>query len=118
MSALRRRSSAALPASLVFDLVRERIERALPRRCRYKYVHPRVEPAGEGWQIVSPNCSRNVCADGREIPIAWLQPAAPGLWHLYGRDHGGERWCLKLAAVPLAHALTRLCTDPQREFWQ
>ncbi len=105
----------------VVDLVRARIERALPQRQRYKYVQPRVVAARSGWQVLSPNCSRNVRADGGEILIAWLQPAAggqAGLWHLHARDHGAERWRRKLSAAPLAQALALLCDDTQRQFWQ
>lgn len=108
----------------VFVLDRVRIEVALEARSRYKYVQPQVLREGLGWKVVSPNCSRNVAADGAEIDIAWLVPTrsaevgAPGAWLLHARDHRAGCWVLKLTAASLAEALERLVTDPQREFWQ
>lgn len=115
MLAARQPAPAAGP---VLDLMQARIARALRSRSRYRYVQPRVLPAGRGWQISSPNCSRNVRADGGEILIAWLQPAAGGLWRLSARDHAAQRWVRKLGPVALADALEHLCRDPAREFWQ
>ncbi len=101
----------------VADLARARIERALARRERYKYVHPRVEREGQGWTIVSPNCSRNIDPSGGDIGIAWLVPANEGLWLLHARDHQRACWSLKAAGISLADALQRICDDPLRVYW-
>lgn len=102
----------------VLPLDRARIARALAQRARYKYVTPRVEREGPGWKVVSPNCSRNVDPDGGEIGIAWLVPASAGQWLLHARDHAQGCWVLKAAGLRLDEALSRLCADPLREFWQ
>ena len=106
----------------VFVLDRVRIEVALERRIRYRYVHPRVLREGEGWRIVSPNCSRNVTRDGGDIDIALLMPAPtadlPDAWMLHARDHARSEWMPRLRAPSLDAALQRLVTDPDRMFWQ
>ncbi len=108
------------PAStgLVSALDARRIEKALPRRARYKYVHPRVLREGAGWKIVSPNCSRSVHPQGGEIDIAWLVPAEQGGWLLHARNHKQGSWVLKQHAATLSVLLTHLCWDADREFWQ
>ena len=88
----------------------------LARRERYKYVQPRLERAGRGWKVASPNCSRSVHADGREIDIARLQPEG-ALWKLYARDHVLGIWVQKGSAMALPQALALLAADPSREFW-
>lgn len=113
----RRRRSPPNDGSLL-SLDRLRIERALPRRERYKYVQPRVEPEGEGWKIVSPNCSRNIDAQGGDINIAWFSPNGQGRWLLYARDHVQQRWVLRRAGLTLADALVLVCADTDREYWQ
>lgn len=102
----------------VLALDRARIARALARRQRYKYVRPHVEREGAGWKVVSPNCSRSVDPAGGEIGIAWLVPTRHGQWQLHARDHARGCWVLKAAGLRLDEALQRLCTDPEREFWQ
>ena len=109
------RGPGAAPA--VVDLDRARIERALARRRRYKYVRPMVEREGSGWRIVSPNCSRNVDPDGGPIDIAWLLPDAAGGWTLHARDHRRGCWVVAASKLRLAEALTLVCADPRREFW-
>jgi hypothetical protein len=105
--------------SRVVSLDARRIENALRRRARYKYVHPHVVGEGTGWKVVSPNCSRNIDADGGEIDIAWLLPdAEAGLWQLFSRDHAQACWTLQRRRQTLAALLEHLCTDPEREFWQ
>lgn len=105
----------------VVDLDRRRIECALPRRSRYRYVQPRIEPGpeGAGWRIVSPNCSRNIDRDGGEIDIAWLEPEPDGRgrWRLHRRDHRCALWTLHSEGLTLPEALTLLCEDSSREFW-
>jgi len=102
----------------VLSLDARRIERALDGRTRYKYVQPRVERQGLGWRIVSPNCSRNVDAQGGDIDIAWLVPRSGGGWLLYSRDHVQDCWQLRRQEESLAALLAFLCADPDREFWQ
>ena len=101
----------------VLSLDRRRIEKSLKARTRYKYVHPRVLREGLGWKIVSPNCSRNIDADGGEIDIAWLVPQSGG-WLLFSRDHEQDCWRLRLQDNALFTLLAHLCADPEREFWQ
>lgn len=101
----------------ISSLDQRRIERALEARTRYKYVHPRVVREGLGWKIVSPNCSRNIDADGGEIDIAWLVPHSGG-WLLYSRDHVQDCWRLRGQDQVLFALLAHLCADPDREFWQ
>ena len=105
------------PTGLVLPLDALRIERALARRQRYKYVHPRVVAEGEGWKVVSPNCSRNVDPDGGEIDIAWLQPAGEAGWQLHARCADAGGWRLSRQG-PLHELLDLLCADPAREFWR
>jgi len=108
--------SVAVAAVLPLD--RARIERALGRRERYRYVTPRVVAEGRGWKIVSPNCSRNVDPGGGEIDIAWFVPVNEGGWLLHARDHAQGCWVLKGALLTLEQALDQVCVDPQREYWQ
>ena len=114
----RRRRPPPAGTGPVVALDRARIERALGRRARYRYVQPRVEPEGSGWKVVSPNCSRNIDAAGGEIAIAWLVPAGEGRWSLHARDHANGCWVPRAAGLTLHEALGRLCADPLREFWQ
>lgn len=102
----------------VVNLARLRIERAIRARHRYRYVKPRVEPEGEGWRIVSPNCSRSVQPDGGDIPIAWLRPVQGGQWQLHAHDDAQHAWVLRAEHPALTQVLSLLCDDPQREFWR
>jgi hypothetical protein len=119
----RRRRLGTGPRAAVVELDRLRIERALVRRARYRYVQPRVVAAGPaegargGWKIVSPNCSRNVDPDGGEIDIAWFEPVGHGRWALHARDHRHALWQLQAAALPMAEAIERVCRDPLGRFW-
>lgn len=101
----------------VVDLDRARIERAIARRRRYRYVRPRIEREGMGWKIVSPNCSRQIDPAGGDIDIAWLLPAQEGRWLLHARDHAAGRWRLEATCLSLSDALRLLCIDAQRIFW-
>ena len=105
------------PTGGVVDLARARIERALAGRARYRYVHPRVEREGQGWTIVSPNCSRQIDRAGGDIGIAWLVPTNEGLWLLHARDHANACWRLEGAGLSLAQALQQICEDPLRVYW-
>ncbi|MDO9315651.1 MAG: hypothetical protein Q7T97_14020 [Burkholderiaceae bacterium] len=102
----------------VLSLDARRIEKALDARTRYKYVHPRVEREGLGWKIVSPNCSRNIDAEGGEIDIAWLVPHNGGGWLLFSRNHAQDCWQMRHHGDSLPAVLAHLCADPDREFWQ
>ncbi|PXW94411.1 hypothetical protein C7444_114110 [Sphaerotilus hippei] len=104
-------------AGPVTDLSRRRIERALERRARYKYVQPRLEREGHGWKIVSANCSRNIDPMGGEIDIAWFEPEGDR-WALHARDHASGRWVRKGAGLTLPRALDLVCEDRDREYWQ
>ena len=111
-------TAMASPASAaVLSLDARRIERALDGRSRYRYVRPHLAREGEGWKIVSPNCSRNVDPEGGEIDIAWLVPLDASGWQLFARDHARHDWRLSRQG-PLHELLALLCADPAREFWQ
>lgn len=112
-----RRRPPSQPPGGVVDLSRARIERALAARKRYKYVQPRVESENGGWKIVSPNCSRNVDPEGRDIGIAWLLPTGDGTWLLHARDHMNDCWRLEASGLALAAALQQVCEDPLRVYW-
>ena len=113
----RPRRGVPAEAGAVRDLDQARILRALERRERYRYVQPRVERQGEGWRVVSPNCSRNIDASGGDIGIAWLLRADDGTWTLHARDHAGQCWVARAEGLCLPDALARLCADPDREYW-
>ncbi|OIQ67443.1 hypothetical protein GALL_509800 [mine drainage metagenome] len=102
----------------VLDFAQARIRRALAQRSRYRYVQPRLEAEGQGWKIVSPNCSRNIDKQGGDIDIAWLTPDGEGGWLLFARDHARRSWNLRARSRRLAELLTRLVVDRDREFWQ
>jgi hypothetical protein len=101
------------------DVDRKRIERALARRERYRYVSPCVRPVTGGYRIESPCCSRNIDPDGGVVDIALLQ-YVPGTraWQLYRRDHAGRHWRLYGSYAALTAVLDVLNTDPERQFWQ
>ncbi len=97
----------------------KRIEKSLASRARYRYVTPRVIAAENGYQIVSPCCSRNIDKTGGEINIALIEfAAAEGAWRLYYRDHEAQFW-LPFGEYSSLHALlTPLLEDSARKFWQ
>lgn len=109
-------SSGAAGLARVHDLTARRIERALARRQRYRYVQPQVAADGQGWVVSSPCCSRNVDPHGGEIPIARLEPV-PGGWALQARCHAEDRWMLHSQAERLADLLDQVCRDEARVFW-
>ncbi len=106
----------ALPPARVHDLTARRIERALARRQRYRYVQPVVRARERGWVIASPCCSRNIDPSGGEIPIAWLEPLSDG-WALHACHHAESSWVLHSQAPLLADLLDIVCRDESRLFW-
>ncbi len=103
----------------VFALDAARITAALESRQRYRYVTPRVERAneGKGWRIVSPNCSRNIHADGGDIDIAWFEPLPAARWLVHARDHQANAWRAVCGTGSLAAALAIVCADEERFYW-
>lgn len=101
------------------DVDRKRIERALGRRERYRYVSPCVRAVTGGYRIESPCCSRNVDPEGGVVDIALLQ-FVPRLdvWQLYRRDHVASHWRLYGSYAALTAVLDVLNTDPERQFWR
>lgn len=98
---------------------RKRIERSLANRARYRYVTPRVIAVENGYQVVSPCCSRNIDKTGGEIDIARIEfTAARGRWRLYYRDHQAGAWVPYGEYLSLNELLVPLLKDSAREFWQ
>lgn len=101
------------------DVDRKRIERALGRRERYRYVSPRVRAVTDGYRIESPCCSRNVDPDGGVVDVALLLfVPATRAWQLYRRDHAARHWRLYGSYAGLAELLDVLNADPERKFWR
>jgi len=97
----------------------KRIEKSLASRARYRYVTPRVVAVENGYQIVSPCCSRNIDKTGGEIDIALIEFAAPrGAWWLYHRDHQAQSWVPYGEYSNLQALLAPLLKDSARKFWQ
>lgn len=100
------------------EVDQRRIERALASRRRYKYVQPRVQPTAQGYEIFSPNCSRNISPEGGEIPIARLCfDEAAAAWHVARFDHVAHCWCVLAQRPRLHEALAYINEDPLRQFW-
>lgn len=96
----------------------KRIERALQRRKRYRYVAPAVRFVPGGYYIESPCCSRNIDADGGVIGVAQLEYLpAWRVWRLFRRDHTQQCWIACADFPTLGEALDLLNADPQRMFW-
>ena len=101
------------------DVDRMRIQRAIGRRARYRYVSPTVASAAHGYHITSPCCSRNVDPDGGTIDIALLEFShGDGHWQLYRKNHAAAQWQLHAEYPTLQLALDELNADPDRVFWQ
>lgn len=100
------------------QLDHKRIERALARRERYRYVSPRViaDAAEHGYRIESPCCSRNIEPQGGIIDIALLKYFKPH-WLLYRKDHTYSTWVLHSVVDTLHAALEVLLPDEERIFW-
>ncbi|MGE4483143.1 DUF3024 domain-containing protein [Acidocella sp.] len=101
------------------ELDKRRIERALERRARYRYVSPRVVGVESGYKVESPCCSRNIDTQGGIIDIALLAyHARERLWGLYRKNHEADEWLLVDALETLPEALNILAEDTDRRFWQ
>ena len=101
------------------ELDARRIMKRLAQRQRYRYVTPRVVFVENGYQIVSPCCSRNVDAQGGEIDIARLEFDADRLmWLLFRKNHRTLQWELSIRTEHLEGVLSVLNDDTKREFWQ
>ncbi len=101
------------------ELDARRIMKRLAQRQRYRYVTPRVVFIENGYQIVSPCCSRNVDARGGEIDIARLEYDADQLtWLLFRKNHRTLQWELSIRSEHLEGVLSVLNDDTKREFWQ
>ena len=114
------RQTAALASGVAQpnELDLRRIERALAKRERYRYVNPLVEPEDGGYRITSPCCSRKIDPEGGHIDIARLEyDDLFQNWRLYSKDHEKGEWHLQ-ADGHLHELLTYLNADPQRIFWQ
>jgi hypothetical protein len=110
---------AVAPVAQPNEFDRHRIERALARRERYRYVTPRVHAVRDGYRIDSPCCSRNVDPDGGVIDVAMLLYVPGDLpWWLYRREHVVQQWLLHHRAQRLDELLELLRADPRRLFWQ
>jgi hypothetical protein len=99
------------------EVDRKRIERALGKRKRYRYVTPRVHSAAGGYQIVSPCCSRNIDPEGGLIDIARLE-FRERRWRLSYKDHRAGCWVEHGEYPELGEVLKLLNEDPERKFWQ
>ncbi len=101
------------------DLDRKRIERALQKRKRYRYVSPRVAPVSDGYRIESPCCSRNIDPEGGIIDVALFKfDPDRSAWQLFRKDHAKAEWELHSTYCRLFDLLDLLKDDPEREFWQ
>lgn len=98
---------------------RKRIERALRRRRRYRYVSPVVEGVTGGYRIESPCCSRNIDPEGGVVDVAlMLHEPIGGVWKLFAKNHRNGTWTYHSRHSRLAELLDLLCADPERRFWQ
>ncbi len=119
MNATVRRSAATPVGQHPNEVDRKRIERAIGKRRRYRYVRPSVHPIDNGYWVKSPCCSRNIDADGGVVDVAIVrhaQGARP--WRLYRKEHSTNDWQLYAEYERLEELLDQLNTDPQRSFWQ
>lgn len=99
------------------EVDRKRIERALEKRRRYRYVTPQVCFIAGGYQIVSPCCSRNIDPEGGLIDIARLEFLG-NCWRLSYKDHHADCWIEHGEYPGLPEVLKLLSEDPERKFWQ
>ena len=109
----------AAPGPHPNELDRRRIQRALEKRKRYRYVTPEVRGIEGGYEIVSACCSRNIDPAGGVIDIARLEfKAHSRSWELYHKDHRTGCWIRYGEYPALPGILELLNEDPERRFWQ
>lgn len=107
------------PAAHPNEFDKRRIERALGRRARYRYVAPKVIATARGYRVESPCCSRNIDTDGGIIDIALLEyDEGHRNWLLSCKDHERNEWQLAGIFPTLHEALAVLTEDVHRYFWQ
>lgn len=96
-----------------------RIDRALAKRRRYRYVTPILLKTANGYRIQSPCCSRNIDPDGGVVDIALLLYEAQNRsWRLLRKDHSAGVWEFDRAFERLTELLDYLNEDADRRFWQ
>jgi hypothetical protein len=96
-----------------------RIERALEKRKRYRYVSPTLLRTANGYRIQSPCCSRNIDPDGGVVDIALLLfDGRSKNWRLLRKEHARGVWEFERAFDRLTELLDFLNDDPDRRFWQ
>lgn len=96
-----------------------RIQRALEKRQRYRYVTPTVVRRANGYRIQSPCCSRNIDPDGGVVDIALLLFNEDARnWRLLRKDHQRGVWELDSEFSRLSELLGYLNEDAERRFWQ
>jgi hypothetical protein len=101
------------------DFDRERIERALKARKRYRYVTPGVVAVSNGYRIEAPCCSRNIDPNGGIVDVALLLHDEEGaVWQLFRKDHKAATWEFHSNHARLVELLDFLNIDAAREFWQ
>jgi len=96
-----------------------RIQRALEKRKRYRYVSPILLRTANGYRVQSPCCSRNIDPDGGVVDIALLLfDDRSRNWRLLRKEHTSGVWEFERAFDRLAELLDYLNEDPERRFWQ
>lgn len=97
----------------------KRIEYALLKRARYRYVSVSVLPEENGYRIVSPCCSRTIDPNGGDIDIALMKfDESANMWKLFSKNHMNQVWFLHLRAETICQLLECLNEDPAKLFWQ
>ena len=114
-------ASKAVPTASLHpnELDLRRIERALAKRKRYRYVTPEVHGDTDGYVIKSSCCSRNIDPEGGVIDIARIEYRPERRdWRLYHKDHQIGHWIMHGEFQNLAQVIELLNQDPRRRFWQ
>lgn len=97
----------------------KRIERALTKRRRYRYVTPILLKTANGYRIQSPCCSRNIDPDGGVVDVALLLfDERSRNWRLLRKDHSVGVWEFGRDFERLSELLDYLNEDVERRFWQ
>jgi hypothetical protein len=109
--------AAQPPQPNEFDF--RRIERALEKRKRYRYVTPILLRTANGYRIQSPCCSRNIDPDGGVVDVALLLfDDRSKNWRLLRKEHSRGVWEFERAFERLTELLDYLNEDSERRFWQ